>query len=79
MAFDAESVTDPDASGADALADLITELRGDGISFVLARSRTALEAQLARSGHEDLLPPEARYPTARDAAVAAVSGDDFGG
>jgi high affinity sulfate transporter 1 len=76
LVFDAESVTDLDTSGAQALADLIAELRGEGITFVLARSRAAFEAQLARSGHEDLLPPGARYPTVR-AAVTAVSGVDL--
>jgi sulfate permease, SulP family len=76
LVFDAESVTDLDASGAQALADLITELGVEGISFVLARSRTAFEAQLARSSHGALLPPEARYPTVR-AAVIAVSGADL--
>lgn len=76
LVFDAESVTDLDTSGAQALVDLITELRGEGIRFVLARSRATFEAQLSRTGQDDALPPEDRYPTVR-AAVTAVSGIDL--
>jgi high affinity sulfate transporter 1 len=76
LVFDAESVTDLDTSGAQALADLVTELRGQGIRFVLARSRATFERQLRSTGHHDVLPPEDRYPTVR-AAVAAVSGADL--
>jgi high affinity sulfate transporter 1 len=76
LVFDAESVTDLDTSGAQALADLITELRGQGIRFVLARSRATFEEQLRSTGHDDVLPPGDRYPTVR-AAVAAVSGTDL--
>ena len=77
LVFDAESVTDLDTSGAQALADLVTELRGEGIHFVLARSRATFEAQLSSTEHDDVLPPQDRYPTVR-AAVAAVSGVDLG-
>jgi high affinity sulfate transporter 1 len=76
LVFDAESVTDLDTSGAEAFADVVTELRGQGIRFVLARSRITFEEQLSKTGLEDVLPPEDRFPTVR-AAVAAVSGADF--
>ena len=76
LVFDAESVTDLDTSGAQALADLVTELRGEGIHFVLARSRATFEAQLSRTGHDDALPAQDRYPTVR-AAVAGVTGVDL--
>lgn len=76
LVFDAESVTDLDTSGAQALADLATQLRGEGIRLVLARSRATFEAQLSRTGRDDALPPQDRYPTVR-AAVTAVAGVDF--
>lgn len=76
LVFDAESVTDLDTSGAQALADLVSELRGEGIHFVLARSRATFEAQLGTTGHDDVLPAQDRYPTVR-AAVAAVTGVDL--
>jgi MFS superfamily sulfate permease-like transporter len=76
LVFDAESVTDLDTSGAQALADLVIELRGEGIHFVLARSRATFESQLSSTGHEDVLPAQERYPTVR-AAVASVSGVDL--
>jgi MFS superfamily sulfate permease-like transporter len=76
LVFDAESVTDLDTFGAQALADLVTELRGEGIHFVLARSRATFETQLTATGHDDVLPSGDRYLTVR-AAVAAVSGVDL--
>lgn len=77
LVFDAESVTDLDASGAQVLADLVSELRADGIRFLLARSRATFEEQLDRTGHADVLPPEDRFPTVR-AAVSSVTGEDLG-
>ncbi len=61
---------------ANSRADLVTELRGEGIRFVLARSRATFESHLRSTGHDDVLPPQDRYPTVR-AAVAAVSGIDL--
>jgi len=77
LVFDAESVSDLDTSGAQALADLVTQLRADGIRFVLARSRATFEEQLDRTGYADVLPPQDRFPTVR-AAVASVAGVDLG-
>lgn len=76
LIFDAESVTDLDTSGAQGLADLVTELRDEGVHFVLARSRSTFEAQLLSTGRDDVLPSQDRYPTVR-AAVAAVTGVDL--
>jgi high affinity sulfate transporter 1 len=78
LVFDAESVTDLDTSGAQALAAVVAELREDGIRFVLARSRTTFEDQLRTTGYDDLVPPEDRFATVR-AAVSAVGGVDLGG
>ena len=76
LIFDAESVTDLDTSGAQALAALVSELKDKGIRFVLARSRATFEEQLAKTGHDDALPREDRFPTVR-AAVSAVTGVDL--
>ncbi|HSO05038.1 MAG TPA: STAS domain-containing protein, partial [Candidatus Limnocylindrales bacterium] len=73
LVFDAESVSDLDTSGAQALADLVSQLKDDGIRFVLARSRATFEEQLRRTGQDDVLPPEDRFPTVR-AAVTSVAG-----
>jgi SulP family sulfate permease len=73
LIFDAESVTDLDTSGAQALADLIAELRCEGRPLrprngPAPRSRPSSAApDPTTSSRED------RYPTVR-AAVAAVSG-----
>jgi sulfate permease, SulP family len=75
LVFDAESVTDLDTSGAQALATLVSELKDKGIRFVLARSRATFEEQLRKTGQDDVLPREDRFPTVR-AAVAAVTGVD---
>lgn len=74
--FDAESVTNLDASAAATLIELIDELRGAGVRFVLARSRSAFEDEASRFGLDVALPPENRFPTVR-AAVSAVSGTDI--
>jgi MFS superfamily sulfate permease-like transporter len=75
VVFDAESVTDLDTSGAEVLADLIAELKSEGIRFVLARSRVTFEKQLAKTGNDNVLPQQDRFPTVR-AAVASVTGVD---
>jgi high affinity sulfate transporter 1 len=74
--FDAECVTNLDASAAEALVELIDELRGNGVRFVLARSRSAFDEEASRFGLDEALPPENRFPTVR-AAVSAVSGTDI--
>jgi high affinity sulfate transporter 1 len=78
LVFDAESVTDLDTSGAQALAAVVAEMRQDGVRFVLARSRTTFEEQLRTTGYDDLIPAEDRFPTVR-AAVSAVGRVDLGG
>ncbi len=65
LIFDAESVSDLDTAGAQALTDVVAELKGGGIRFVLARSRATFEAQLSRTGLADVIPPEDRFPTVR--------------
>ena len=76
LIFDAESVSDLDTSGAQTLADLVSQLKDNGIRFVLARSRTTFEEQLRRTRQDTVLPPEDRFPTVR-AAVTSVAGVDL--
>ena len=76
LIFDAESVSDLDTAGAQALTDVVAELKGGGIRFVLARSRATFEAQLSRTGLADVIPPEDRFPTVR-AAASSVTGIDL--
>lgn len=76
VVFDAESVTNLDASGAQVFADVIEELRNRGIRLVVARTRVTFEQQLARLGTADILPAEDRFMTVR-AAVTAVTGIDI--
>jgi high affinity sulfate transporter 1 len=76
--FDAESVTSIDASSAAILRDLVEGLHADGIRFVLARPRVAVEEQIDRFGLTDVLPTGERFTTVR-AAVSAVSGIDIEG
>jgi MFS superfamily sulfate permease-like transporter len=76
LVFDAEAVTDLDTSGAQAFADIVSELKDDGVRLVLARSRATFEEQLSRTGHDDVLPQQDRFFTVR-AAVSSVAGVDL--
>jgi sulfate permease, SulP family len=75
VVFDAEAVVGLDASGAEELREVIEDLRGRGIRFVVARARNGFDKSLQRLGLLDELPEDARFTTVR-AAVLAVSGVD---
>jgi SulP family sulfate permease len=75
IVFDAEAVVGLDASGAEELREVIEELHGEGIRFVIARARRGFERHLGRLGLADVLPDDSRFATVR-AAVKAVSGID---
>lgn len=70
--FDAESVPQLDSSGAQALRQVVEDLGDGGVTFLLARGRTAFDNQLARYGLEEVIPPHHRFPTVRAAVAAAV-------
>jgi sulfate permease, SulP family len=78
VVFDAEAVTSLDTSGAQTLREVVEELGGRGIRFVVARSRAAFDEQVDRLGIDDVIPEANRYPTVR-AAVHAVAGIDLEG
>lgn len=74
--FDAEAVTSLDTTGAQLLREVIDELQGQGVHFVVARCRVAFELQIDHLGLDDVIPESNRFPTVR-AAVQAVSGIDL--
>jgi MFS superfamily sulfate permease-like transporter len=78
VVFDAEAVVGLDTSGAEELREVIEDLDGKGIRFVVARARSGFEQSLQKLGLQDLLPADARFTTVR-AAVQAVSGIDVEG
>ena len=69
LVFDAESVTHIDASGLEALLELQTELRRDGIGLTIARMKQHVRTPLEGDGADETIPPERFFPTIR-AAVA---------
>ena len=73
LVFDAEAVTYVDATGLEALADVTTDLRRDGIVLVVARLQTRLQEQLEPAGVLDVIGRERFYPSVR-AAVDAYAG-----
>jgi sulfate permease, SulP family len=62
-------VTDIDVTGADALAQLIEELRGKGIAFKLARANRPLRETLAHIGLGEHLAEATLFPSVH-AAIA---------
>jgi high affinity sulfate transporter 1 len=78
VVFDAEAVVGLDTSGAEELREVVEDLDGKGIRFVVARARSGFEQSLQKLGLQDLLPEDARFTTVR-AAVQAVSGIDVEG
>jgi high affinity sulfate transporter 1 len=70
LVLDAEAVTHVDATGVDALLDLAKDLRGDGVTLVLARLRTRMQEQLESAGAMDTLDTANVYPTVRAAVKA---------
>ncbi len=75
VVFDAEAVSQVDASAAATLKALVDDLDSRGIEFVVARARVAVRERLDRFGLTEQIPAERRFPTVR-AAVLATSGYD---
>jgi MFS superfamily sulfate permease-like transporter len=70
LIFDAEGLNHVDATGVDLLTDLVTSLREEDITFVLARLKSPMTEHLAEAGVLALIGEEHVYPTVH-AAVAA--------
>jgi SulP family sulfate permease len=63
--LDASAITSIDITGADALAELITELEDDGLTVMVARARGPLRDGLAAIDMDRLVPAELRFRTVR--------------
>ena len=72
LVFDAEAVTHADATGLDALERLTKELRGDGITLVVARLRTRMNEEFDLAGLTATIGRERFYPTVRAAVDACA-------
>jgi high affinity sulfate transporter 1 len=70
LVFDAEAVTHVDSTGIEALKELVEDLRGEGITLVVARLRTRMETDFDLAGLTETVGAEHFYPSVR-AAVAA--------
>jgi SulP family sulfate permease len=73
--LDADAITHADATGLEALGGLVQDLRRDGITLVVARLRTRMEAQFDAGGVLDEIGRDRLYPTVR-AAVDAFAASD---
>jgi sulfate permease, SulP family len=73
LVFDAEGVTNIDASGVDALGQLVTRLEADGITLTIARIKGPMVRNLDDAGFLDRIGHDRVYPTVR-AAVEACPG-----
>jgi sulfate permease, SulP family len=71
LVFDAEAVTHVDSTGLDALEQLTKDLRGEGITLVVARLRTRMEEQFELAGVTETIGRERFYPTVHAAVESA--------
>jgi MFS superfamily sulfate permease-like transporter len=78
LVLDAEAITHVDSTGLDALDELTTNLRREGITLVVARLRTRMEAQFEEAGLTTAIGRESFYPSVR-AAVEAYAGGQVAG
>lgn len=69
--FDAEALSHVDATGIDALKNLIGSLRDQGITFLIARLMGPMQRTLRDVGLLDLIGEHNVYPTVRAAVEAA--------
>lgn len=72
VVFDAEGITQIDATGNAALGELIDALKADGIGFAVARLKTPIRVRFDDGKLTDRIGKDRFYPTVRD-AVEAVS------
>lgn len=75
IVFDAESVTHVDATGAEALRELTTELRRDGTGLVVARMKPQVIERLTTSGVVEVIGEARFFPTVRAAVTYCLETD----
>jgi SulP family sulfate permease len=76
LVFDAEAVTHTDSTGLEALEQLTKDLRGEGVTLVVARLRTRMEEQFELAGVTETIGRERFYPTVQAAVEACVNAED---
>ena len=80
LVLDAEGISQIDATGIDALAQLVGELEKHDVTLVVARMRAELERHLDAAGLAEQIGDDRFYPTVRAAveACVAATGDGRG-
>jgi sulfate permease, SulP family len=73
LVLDAEGISQIDATGMDALAQLVGELDQDDVTLVVARMRGELERHLGTAGLREQIGTDRFYPTVRAAVQACVA------
>jgi SulP family sulfate permease len=76
LVFDAEAVTHADSTGLEALEQLAKDLRGDGITLVVARLRTRMDEQFELAGLTETIGRERFYPTVQAAVEACINAEE---
>jgi SulP family sulfate permease len=74
LVFDAEAVNHVDSTGIEALAELARDLRGEGVTLVVARLRSRMRSDFEVAGAVDEIGREHFYPSVR-LAVAAFAAE----
>jgi len=72
LVFSAESVTELDATGLEALGELATGLRRDGVELVVARMKPHVHERLAAAGVVETIGDDRFFPTVRAAVAYCV-------
>ena len=72
LVFDAEAVTHADSTGLLALQELVNDLKGEGITLVVARLRTRMWEEFEMAGLTETIGPGRFYPSVREAVDACV-------
>lgn len=75
LVFDAESVTDVDATGLAALAELTTGLRRDGVEVVVARMKAHVRELVAAGEVAETIGEDRFFPTVRAAVAYCLAHD----
>ena len=73
LVFDAEAVNHVDATGIEALGELARELRGEGVTLVVARLRSRLQPDFETAGVVDEIGRERFYPSVNLAVAGYVA------
>jgi high affinity sulfate transporter 1 len=75
LVLDAESLNHIDATGAEALTDLVQELRNDGITLVVARLKSLPKRHFDDTGLTQVIGHEHFHPTVREAVNASTDAE----